>query len=191
MTYKRFDIAVEAFSRLGLPLKIIGRGPDFKKLKKMAKSNIEFTGRLSDKELFETYANAKAFVFPQEEDFGLVAIEALASGRPLIAFRSGDIVENAKEGESGIFFSGQNEEALKEALEEGIVAGGGVAANSRLRERLAAEPHLEAVFPSPALCTDNAAMVAGLGWRLLQDGQTAGLDLNAEARVSMFKRRYP
>jgi N6-L-threonylcarbamoyladenine synthase len=72
-----------------------------------------------------------------------------------------------------------------------VVAGGGVAANSRLRERLAAEPGLEAIFPSPALCTDNAAMVAGLGWRLLRDGKTAGLDLNAEARVSMFKRRYP
>ena len=72
-----------------------------------------------------------------------------------------------------------------------VVAGGGVAANSRLRARLSAEPGLEAIFPSLALCTDNAAMVAGIGWRLLQDGKTAGLDLNAEARVSMFKRRYP
>jgi N6-L-threonylcarbamoyladenine synthase len=71
------------------------------------------------------------------------------------------------------------------------VAGGGVAANSRLRERLAAEPGLEVIFPSLALCTDNAAMVAGLGWQLLRDGKTASLDLNAEARVSMFKRRYP
>ncbi len=72
-----------------------------------------------------------------------------------------------------------------------VVAGGGVAANSYLRARLAAEPDLEAVFPSPVLCTDNAAMVAGLGWRLLGDGKASGLDLNAEARVSMFKRRYP
>jgi N6-L-threonylcarbamoyladenine synthase len=72
-----------------------------------------------------------------------------------------------------------------------IVVGGGVAANSRLRERLAAEPGLEVIFPSLALCGDNAAMVAGIGWRLLLDGKTAGLDLNAEARVSMFKRRYP
>ena len=72
-----------------------------------------------------------------------------------------------------------------------VVVGGGVAANSRLRERLGAEPGLEVIFPSLALCGDNAAMVAGLGWRLLQDGKTDGLDLNAEARVSMFKRRYP
>ena len=72
-----------------------------------------------------------------------------------------------------------------------VVVGGGVAANSRLRSCLAAVPGLEVIFPSLALCGDNAAMVAGLGWRLLQDGKIDGLDLNAEARVSMFKRRYP
>jgi N6-L-threonylcarbamoyladenine synthase len=72
-----------------------------------------------------------------------------------------------------------------------VVVGGGVAANSRLRERLGGESALEVIFPSLALCTDNAAMVAGLGWHLLRDGKTAGLDLNAEARVSMFRRRYP
>jgi N6-L-threonylcarbamoyladenine synthase len=72
-----------------------------------------------------------------------------------------------------------------------IVAGGGVAANSRLRERLSGEPGLEVIFPSLALCTDNAAMVAGLGWQMLRDGVRSGLDLNAEARVSMFRRRYP
>ncbi len=72
-----------------------------------------------------------------------------------------------------------------------IVAGGGVAANSYLRARLAAEPGVEVAFPSLALCTDNAAMVAGLGWHLLRAGKTSGFDLNAEARVSMFKRAYP
>jgi N6-L-threonylcarbamoyladenine synthase len=72
-----------------------------------------------------------------------------------------------------------------------VVAGGGVTANSRLRERLSSESGLEVIFPPLALCTDNAAMVAGLGWQLLRDGKTSGLDLNAEARVSMFKRKYP
>jgi N6-L-threonylcarbamoyladenine synthase len=72
-----------------------------------------------------------------------------------------------------------------------VVAGGGVAANSRLRTRLGAAPGLEVIFPPLALCTDNAAMVAGLGWRLVRDGKLSGLDLNAEARVSMFKRKYP
>ena len=83
---------------------------------------------------------------------------------------------------------------LRAARDQGltrIVAGGGVAANSYLRARLAEEKGLEVIFPSLALCTDNAAMVAGLGWHLLQSGRRDGLDLNAEARVPMFRRAYP
>jgi len=72
-----------------------------------------------------------------------------------------------------------------------VVAGGGVAANSYLRARLAAEKDLEVIFPSLALCTDNAAMVAGLGCRLFSLGLTSDFRLNAEARVPMFKRAYP
>jgi N6-L-threonylcarbamoyladenine synthase len=72
-----------------------------------------------------------------------------------------------------------------------VVAGGGVAANSYLRARLAGEKDLEVIFPSLALCTDNAAMVAGLGYRLLAQGKRSDLSLNAEARVPMFKRSYP
>lgn len=72
-----------------------------------------------------------------------------------------------------------------------VVAGGGVAANSYLRARLAAERDLEVIFPPLALCTDNAAMVAGLGYRLFVEGKTSSFALNAEARVPMFKRAYP
>ena len=72
-----------------------------------------------------------------------------------------------------------------------VVAGGGVAANSYLRKRMAAEPDLEVIFPSLSLCTDNAAMVAGLGYHAIQDGRLADSTLNAEARVPMFKRAYP
>jgi glycosyltransferase involved in cell wall biosynthesis len=118
MTYKRFDIVIEAFNQLGWPLKIIGRGPDYKRLKKMAKDNIEFTGRLSDEDLAKTYARARAFIFPQEEDFGIVAIEAMASGRPIIAYRGGDIVEHIREGEEGVFFESQTSSDLIKALEK-------------------------------------------------------------------------
>ena len=118
MIYKRFDIVVEAFNQLGWPLKIIGRGPDEKRLRKIAKSNIEFTGRLSDEELSRTYSRAKAFVFPQEEDFGIVAIEALSSGVPIIAFRGGDIVEHVVDGQEGIFFDQQTAGSLIEALKK-------------------------------------------------------------------------
>lgn len=72
-----------------------------------------------------------------------------------------------------------------------IVAGGGVAANSYLRERFAAEPGVEVIFPSLKLCTDNAAMVAGFGYHALADGKASDFSLNAEARVRMFKRKYP
>jgi N6-L-threonylcarbamoyladenine synthase len=72
-----------------------------------------------------------------------------------------------------------------------IVAAGGVAANSYLRERLAAEKGLEVIFPSLRLCTDNAAMVAGIGYREYQEGKVSDFTLNAEARVPMFKRSYP
>jgi len=118
MTYKRFDIVIEAFNRLGWPLKIIGRGPDFKRLSAMAKPNIIFRGRLSDEELARVYSEAKAFIFPQEEDFGIVAIEAMAAGKPIIAFRGGDIVEHVREGEEGLFFDEQTPDCLIETLKK-------------------------------------------------------------------------
>jgi N6-L-threonylcarbamoyladenine synthase len=84
--------------------------------------------------------------------------------------------------------------ALAAATDNGlrrIVAGGGVAANSYLRERMACEPGIEVVFPSLKLCTDNAAMVAGIGYQALREGKVSDYTLNAEARVPMFKRAYP
>lgn len=118
MKYKKMDVVIEAFNELGLPLKIVSRGPEFKNLKKIAKENVEFLGRISDEELYEVYSKAQAFLFPQEEDFGIVAIEALASGRPVIAFRSGDIVEHIKDGENGIFFDDQTKESVINAVKK-------------------------------------------------------------------------
>jgi len=117
IAYKRHDIAIEAFNRLKLPLKIIGRGPEMDRLKKMAGSTIEFLGRVSEEDLPGYYAKCRGFVFPQEEDFGIVAIEAMASGRPLIAYRVGDIVEHLEEGKTGVFFDEQTSEAIVRAVE--------------------------------------------------------------------------
>ncbi|PIR73714.1 MAG: glycosyltransferase family 4 protein [Candidatus Moranbacteria bacterium CG10_big_fil_rev_8_21_14_0_10_35_21] len=117
LAYKRHDLVIQAFNKSGKPLKIIGRGPESKRLKKIAKDNIEFLGRVSDEELAEYYSNCRAFIFPQEEDFGIVAIEAMASGKPLIAFRGGDILEHAEENKTAVFFDKQTPEALAEALE--------------------------------------------------------------------------
>lgn len=116
IAYKRHDIAIEAFNRLGLPLKIIGRGPELERLRKIAGPNIEFLGRVPDKDLPGFYAHCKAFVFPQEEDFGIVAVEAMASGRPIVAYRGGDIPEHMEEGKMGIFFDRQSADDIIEAV---------------------------------------------------------------------------
>ncbi|MFC1623076.1 glycosyltransferase [Patescibacteria group bacterium] len=112
LAYKRIDIAIKAFNELRIPLKIIGRGPEMKRLQKMASPNIEFLGRVEDEELPKYYARCRAFVFPQEEDFGIVAIEAMAAGRPLIAYKGGDIVENMEDGKTGVFFEKQTSEDI-------------------------------------------------------------------------------
>lgn len=118
MKYKKMDLVVKAFNELKLPLKIVGRGMEMKNLRKIAGSTIEFTGRVSDRDLFKIYSHAKAFIFPQEEDFGIVAIEALASGRPLIAYRAGDIPEHVVENKSAIFFENQTKEDIISAVKK-------------------------------------------------------------------------
>ncbi len=110
--YKRVEIVVEAFNKLGLPLKIIGRGTEMGRLKRMAKKNVEFLGQLTDKELISYYQKCRALVFPQEEDFGLVPLEAQACGKPVIAFRGGGALETVVQGKTGEFFSPQTSESL-------------------------------------------------------------------------------
>lgn len=114
--YKRFDLAVQAFNRLGLPLKIFGTGPDLPRLRAMAKPNIEFLGRVSDAEKNKLYGHAIAFLNPQEEDFGITAVEAMATGRPVIAYEAGGARETVKPGETGIFFKDQEWESLADAV---------------------------------------------------------------------------
>ena len=87
------------------------------RLKKLAGPTIEFLGRVPEEELPKYYAECRGFVFPQEEDFGIVAIEAMASGRPLIAYRGGDIVEHMEEGKMGVFFDEQTADSIVEAVE--------------------------------------------------------------------------
>lgn len=91
--YKRVDLAIEAFNRLGYPLRIIGSGPEEKRLKSIANSNIKFLGWQPDKVVAEAYSRCRALIFPGEEDFGIVPLEAMASGRPVIAFGKGGALE--------------------------------------------------------------------------------------------------
>ncbi len=110
--YKRTDIAVEAFDQTGLPLKIVGRGPEVERLMPRARKNIEFVTDASDREVAELLSNAKALVFPQEEDFGIVALEAQAAGKPVIAYRAGGALESVIEGKTGVFFDEQTPASL-------------------------------------------------------------------------------
>lgn len=114
--YKRVDIAIKAFNQLHIPLKIIGSGEEEARLKKIAKGNIEFLGELPDAERNRQLASAKAFIHPQEEDFGIAAVEAMAAGRPVIAYKSGGVLETVAERVTGRFFEEQSWEALADAV---------------------------------------------------------------------------
>ncbi len=116
VSYKRFDIVVDAFNRLGIPLKIFGMGPEYHQLKKNARKNIEFVGDVSDDEKASLYSESKAYIHPQEEDFGITAIEAMASGRPVIAFAAGGALEMVTEGVTGEFFVDQDWPALIDSI---------------------------------------------------------------------------
>ncbi len=110
--YKKIDLAVEAFNKLGLPLKIIGTGSEMAKLKNLAKGNVEFLGQLTDEEVLSYYQRCQAVIFPGSEDFGLVPLEAAACGKPVIAYRGGGALETIVDGKTGVFFWPQTPEAL-------------------------------------------------------------------------------
>jgi glycosyltransferase involved in cell wall biosynthesis len=114
--YKRADIAVQAFNRLGKKLVMVGEGSEAARLKKMALPNIHFAGPQSAEALRDLYAACRALVFPGEEDFGIVPVEAMASGRPVIAYDKGGIRDTVRDGSSGILYPGQSVEGLLSAI---------------------------------------------------------------------------
>lgn len=116
VAYKRADLAVDAFNALGLPLTMVGDGKMLAQLKRRARPNIRFIERLSYAELRQAYARCRALIFTAEEDFGIVPVEANASGRPVIAFGRGGIVDSVVPGRTGLFFDEQTPEALIEAV---------------------------------------------------------------------------
>jgi glycosyltransferase involved in cell wall biosynthesis len=127
--YKKMDLIVEAFAENGLPLVVIGDGPDFEKVKEKAKKNIEFLGFLDSGALIDYMQRARAFVFAAEEDFGIVPVEAQACGTPVIAYGRGGVTETViplpgaggggegpSKGATGIFFEEQTPSALIKAI---------------------------------------------------------------------------
>lgn len=114
--YKRLELAVEAFTRLGLPLKIFGDGRDRARLERMAGPNVEFLGWVDEAARRELFARCRAFLFPGEEDFGITPLEAMAAGRPVIAYAAGGALETVVEGRTGRFFREQSAAALAAAV---------------------------------------------------------------------------
>jgi len=126
--YKRIDLAIDAFNRLRLPLKIVGWGPEARRLRAMAGPTIEFLSKRTDEELVPLYAGCRALVFPGEEDFGIVPVEAQASGKPVIAYGKGGVLETVipinppsssaslNRAATGVFFFEQTTEALIDAV---------------------------------------------------------------------------
>jgi len=120
VAYKRLDAAVRVFSKNGRKLRIAGDGPEFKSLKRAAGSNIEFCGRVGESELRELYARSRAFVMPGEEDFGITPVEALASGKPVIALGRGGALETVPTSYplGGLLYPASTDEALAKAIEQ-------------------------------------------------------------------------
>lgn len=114
--HKNIEIAVKAFNKLGIPLVIIGTGPEFKKLKKLAGKNVIMLGQQPDEILPVYYQNCSAFIMPQEEDFGMTPIEAMGYGKPVLALRRGGALEYIQEGINGEFF----EDPIEEVLADGV-----------------------------------------------------------------------
>lgn len=117
-TYKRVDVAVSAFNKLGYKLKIVGKGPELNSLRSKANSNIEFLEFVSEDLLNRLLSGCKALIITGEEDFGLVSLEAQSFGKPVIAYGNGGVLETVLENKTGMFFREQNVTSLANAVEK-------------------------------------------------------------------------
>ncbi|MFO7854937.1 MAG: glycosyltransferase [Paracoccaceae bacterium] len=115
--YKRADLAVAAAVRLGRRLKVVGQGPELARLRREAPAGVEFLGRAPDAAMPELYREARALLFPGMEDFGIVPLEAMASGRPVVALGRGGALDTVRDGETGVLFADQSVASLVAAIE--------------------------------------------------------------------------
>jgi glycosyltransferase involved in cell wall biosynthesis len=114
--HKRFDLAIAACNEAQVPLTVVGNGPEHDRLVQMAGSTITFKTNVSDADMVNYISTAEAFIFPNEEDFGIVAVEAQAAGTPVIAYRAGGALDTVIEGVTGEFFDEQSSSSLAEVI---------------------------------------------------------------------------
>lgn len=118
--YKRFDLAIEACSELKVPLVVIGDGPDHKRLEKLAGRSVTFLTNVNDQEIAGHFQSALGFIMPNMDDFGIVAVEALAAGTPIVAYNKGGALDYVVPGKTGLFFEKQTAKQLVAALETAL-----------------------------------------------------------------------
>jgi len=118
MITKRPDLAIEAFNASGRKLIVVGQGNMLNDLMKIAKSNIQFMGRLEDSQIQGLVSQCKALIFPGLEDFGIIPVEVMSSGRPVIAYGQGGILDTVIDGQTGIFFPEQTVTSLNAAIDQ-------------------------------------------------------------------------
>ena len=152
MAHKRIDVAVRAFNALGLPLLVVGDGPELRALKRIAGPTIGFTGRVSDERVAELLERARALVVTATEEFGIAAVEALAAGRPVIALDEGGVRESVRDGVTGAFFAPCEPEALVEVV-------------AAVRPRVASIPRPAGPRPSGSAPTASARSWRGSSTR--------------------------
>jgi glycosyltransferase involved in cell wall biosynthesis len=137
MAHKRLDVAIRAFNALGRPLVVVGDGPEARRLARLAGPTVRLTGRLPDAAVAELLRSCRALVIPGAEEFGIAAVEALASGRPVLAADGGGVSESVEDGVTGAFFTGGDERALIDCVRRfdtaAVDPAGCVAAAQRFR----------------------------------------------------------
>ena len=144
MAHKRIDVAIRAFNALGLPLVVVGDGPEWRRLRRLAGPTVRLTGRLSDGEVADLLRSAQALVVTAEEEFGIAAVESLASGRPVIALRAGGVLETVTAGRTGRFYDdGDDPAALAAAVRAFDAARSTRSIASQRRRRFGVEPFQE------------------------------------------------
>ena len=116
MAHKRIDVAVHAFNRLGLPLTVVGDGPELRRLRRLAGPTVSFTGRVSDARVADLLGSCRALVVTAAEEFGIAAVEAQAAGRPVVALADGGVREGVLDGRTGVFYAESHPDALAQAV---------------------------------------------------------------------------
>jgi glycosyltransferase involved in cell wall biosynthesis len=159
--YKRIELAMTACDCVGASLRIVGDGPDRKRLEARAGPNVSFLGRLGDQEVRDEYRRALAVLLPGEEDFGIVPVEAQACGRPVVALGRGGAVETVIDGENGVLFGEGDVAAFTAALDRVARIRFDAAAIARSAARFSRERHLERMR---AVIDETIAAPAGTRW---------------------------